>query len=228
MTDEQKNAVNYWSAGAVLRWNEIAREIAARYNLPPQQKEDGTYPVPDANNPFAYPKFPFANPPYTARAFSYLAVGQYDALVSAWNYKVKYNRLAPYKNDNSIVSLVPVSDLPSYPSEDAVVAAVSSEILKKMFPCEVAFLDLKAAEHKNSRIWARANVQSDIIAGDALGKAIASKMLARAKGDGMANANGQNKVDSLRTVAVSRGITSPWISLETPKKASNVTNLWCR
>ena len=33
-----------------------------------------------ANNPFADPEFPFSNPPYAARAYSYVAVAQFEAL----------------------------------------------------------------------------------------------------------------------------------------------------
>src|SRR6185295_16205166 len=122
MTDEQKASIKYWSAGAVLRWNEILRELVARHNLPPYQNEDGTYPAPNAANPFAYPQFPFANPPYAARAYAYVSAAQYDALIAAYYYKKLYNRLAPYKVDATVTALIPQSDLPSYPSEDAVVA----------------------------------------------------------------------------------------------------------
>lgn len=64
----------------MLRWNEILLELVARADLPPAPSPDDTYPVPDANNPFADPKFPFGNPPYAARAYSYVAVAQFEAL----------------------------------------------------------------------------------------------------------------------------------------------------
>ena len=80
LTNDEKRIVNYWSAGAVLRWNEIMRELVAKHNLPPYQNPDGTYPVPSANNPLAYPQFPFANPPYASRAYAYVSAAQYDAL----------------------------------------------------------------------------------------------------------------------------------------------------
>ena len=80
LTSEEERIVKYWSAGAVLRWNEILRELVAKHNLPPYQNEDGTYPVPSANNPLAYPYFPFANPPYAARAYAYVVAAQYDAV----------------------------------------------------------------------------------------------------------------------------------------------------
>ncbi|MFW1443075.1 hypothetical protein ACEV7Z_24105, partial [Vibrio parahaemolyticus] len=44
ITPAQQAIINYWSAGAVLRWNEIMRELVAKHNLPPYQNDDGTYP----------------------------------------------------------------------------------------------------------------------------------------------------------------------------------------
>ena len=61
-TDAQKAAIKYWSAGNVLRWNEIMRAYVAKHNLPPQDSV-GAYPIPSQTNPFAYPEFPFSNPP---------------------------------------------------------------------------------------------------------------------------------------------------------------------
>jgi hypothetical protein len=92
------------------------------------------YPVPNANNPLAYPEFPFSNPPYAARAYGYVSAAQYDALVAAWHYKKLYNRAAPYKVDATINVLVPRSDLPSYPSEDGVVIGTAVEMMKFLFP----------------------------------------------------------------------------------------------
>ena len=109
-TDQQKTALKYWAAGGTIRWNEIARELAAQYNTPPNYNADGTYPVPDAANPSVYPRFPFANPPYASRAFALLSVAQYDALVATYYYKNLYKRLAPYKYEAAITPSVPVSD----------------------------------------------------------------------------------------------------------------------
>jgi len=218
VTPQQREQINYWGAGAVYRWNEIARELCARYNSPPASNAEGKYPVPDANNPLKDPKFPFANPPYSARALAYLSVAQYDALVAAWNYKFKYNRKAPSKNDTSIKTLLPVSDLPSYPSEDAVVAEVSVVILKAMFPGEVPFLEAKLAEHKQSRIWAGMNVESDILAGSDLGKAVGAKIMARARTDKMSAANNQAKTAEMIANAKKIGTTEPWVSQEFPPR----------
>ncbi|MBC8111845.1 MAG: phosphatase PAP2 family protein [Verrucomicrobia bacterium] len=215
-TEEQKNTARYWGAGAVLRWNEVAREMAAQYNIPPKYNADGTYPAPDANNPTAFPRFPFANPPYAARVFALLSVAQYDAMVTTWNYKFKYNRTAPSKTDANIKTLLPVSDLPAYPSEDAVVAAASREVLKFLFPGEIASLTSKAEEHKNSRLWAGMNVKSDIDAGEELGKLVAAKVIAYARTDNMGKANTQADYPKLKEDATKRGLTALWTSQDIP------------
>ena len=72
LTKGQQQTIEYWSGGGVLRWNQIFRGLVARYNLPPAPRADGTYPAPDAENPFGDPMFPFSNPPYAARAYSYV------------------------------------------------------------------------------------------------------------------------------------------------------------
>lgn len=218
LTEEEKRIVKYWSAGAVLRWNEIMRELVAKHNLPPYQNADGTYPIPNANNPLAYPQFPFANPPYASRAYAYISGAQYDALVAAWHYKKLYNRAAPYAVDQTLNVLIPRSDLPSYPSEDAVVAGAAVETMKLLFPGDQDFIQRKAEEHKRSRIIAGANVRSDLDAGEALGKAVAQKFVTRARGDRAGAAVGTPALwKQLEDDCIARGET-PWYSLELPKR----------
>lgn len=218
ITEKERELVDYWSAGAVLRWNEILRELVAKHNLPPYQNADGTYPFPNANNPLAYPQFPFANPPYAARAYAYVSAAQYDALVAAFHYKKLYNRPAPYKVDASIQSLIPQSDLPSYPSEDAVVAGAASEMMKLLFPGDQDFIQQKAEEHKRARLIGGANVRSDLEAGEALGRQVAQKFIVRARGDRAGAAAGtQAQWTQFETDAVAKGET-PWISLDVPKR----------
>lgn len=218
LTGEQKEKIKYWSAGAVLRWNEIMRQLVAKYNLPPYQNPDGTYPAPSAANPFAYPYFPFANPPYAARAYAYVSAAMYDALVAAHHYKKLYNRAAPYTVDETIQAYVPKSDLPSYPSEDAVVAGVAVELMKLLFPTELAFVQEKADEHMRSRIMAGANVRSDIEAGMALGKAVAEKFTVRARTDGAGTSGGNPTIwKQMEDDCIARG-EMPWISQEAPKR----------
>ncbi len=218
LSKEEKQLVKYWSAGAVLRWNEILRELVAKHNLPPYQNQDGTYPFPNANNPLAYPLFPFANPPYAARAYAYLSAAQYDALVAAWHYKKLYNRAAPYKTDAGISLLIPASELPSYPSEDGVVAGAAVELLKLLFPGDQDYIQQKANEHKTARIISGANLRSDLEAGEALGKAVAQKFVVRARSDRADAAAGNQALwTKLENDCIARGET-PWYSLESPKR----------
>ncbi len=162
--------------------------------------------------------FPFSNPPYAARAYAYVSAAQYDALVSAYYYKKLYNRAAPYKVDATVTCLIPKSDLPSYPSEDAVVEGASVAMLKLLFPGDQDFIDQKATEHKKARLIAGANVSSDIDAGETLGNAVAQKFVARARGDRAGAAIGtQAQWTQLENDAIARGET-PWISLEYPKR----------
>lgn len=218
LTSDEKESVKYWSAGAVLRWNEILRELVAKHNVPPYQNADGSYPIPSAANPLAYPTFPFANPPYAARAYGYVAAAQYDALVAAWYYKKLYNRPAPYKVDGNLQVLVPKSDLPSYPSEDAVVEGACVEMLKLLFPGDQDYIQQKAEEHRRARLLSGANVRSDLEAGEALGKAVAQKFVTRARGDRAGAAVGTPAIWSqLETDCKAKGET-PWLSLEAPKR----------
>jgi PAP2 superfamily len=219
LTTEQAVAVKYWGANSVARWNEIACELMAKYNLPPAYDPVlGKYPAPDATKPDQYPLFPFANPPYASRGFAHWSVAQFDALIACWNAKKQYGRKAPYTFDALItVNFVEKNDLPSYPSEDAVVAAVSRELLSWLFPNEKIYLLAKADECKNARIWAGANVISDIAAGDSLGRKVALKIIARGKTDKMGQANNQTIIDSIRTATVARGEMA-WASLETPAR----------
>ncbi|HZH36857.1 MAG TPA: phosphatase PAP2 family protein [Flavisolibacter sp.] len=218
LTSTEREMVKYWTAGAVLRWNEIMRELVAKHNRPPYQNADGSYPLPNAANPLAYPTFPFANPPYASRAYAYIAAAQYDALVAAWHYKQQFNRPAPYKVDAALHVMVPKTDLPSYPSEDAVVIGASVELLKLLFPGDQDFIQQKAEEHRRARLLAGANVRSELEAGEALGRAVAQKFVTRARGDRAGAAVGTQAIWSqMENDCIARGET-PWLSLELPKR----------
>jgi hypothetical protein len=218
ITNDERKLINYWGAGAVLRWNEIMRELVAKHNVPSANNTDGTYPIPNATNPLAYPLFPFSNPPYAARAYAYLSAAQYDACIAAYYYKGIYNRPAPFAVDANIQTLLPKSTLPSYPSEDAVVMGVSVELLKLLFPGDQDFINQKAEEHKRARLIAGANVRSDLDAGENLGKLIATKFITRARGDRAGAAVGNPIIwAALENDTRVTGET-PWISLELPKR----------
>ena len=190
MTSALQSQINYWSAGGVLRWNEIMRDLVAKYNLAPYQNANGTYPIPSSTNPFAYPLFPFSNPPYAARAYAYVSAAQYDALVACWHYKTLYNRSAPYVNDSLIKPLAGKTSLPSYPSEGAVLAGVTAELMQLFFPDEIATIQQDLAQQELSLIASGAAARSDVTAGEALGRQVADVFLARGRADNASKAVG--------------------------------------
>lgn len=224
LTGAQRQAIAYWSGGGVLRWNQILRELVAQFNLPPAPAADGSYPVPDADNPFADPNFPFANPAYAARAYSYVSAAQYDALKAAWHWKYQFNRASPARVDDGVQALAPMTDLPAYPSEDAVLSGVTVELLKALFPAAVDEITLKAAEQRNAALWSGKATASDIAAGLALGRAVATAFLARAANDGMRTAGGSPALwQALADSAIAHGEV-PWRSQESPARPPMLPN----
>lgn len=218
LSSDQRGKINYWAAGGVLRWNEILRGLVAKYNLPPYQNADGTYPAPSSANPFAYPLFPFSNPPYAARAYAYVSAAQYDALVACWYYKTLYNRPTPHKVDSSIKVLAAATTLPSYPSEGAVLAGVTAEMMKLLFPDEVASIQQKLEEQELSLIMAGAATRSDVLAGETLGRQVAEMFITRGRGDNAGKAIGTS-TDWANFVTVTQAAGQiPWFSLEVPKR----------
>lgn len=217
ISDTQRAEIEYWSAGGVLRWNEILRELVARADLPPAPR-NGVYPAPDSENPFADPQFPFGNPPYAARAYSYVSVAQFEALKVAWFYKYQYKRPAPARADSGIQALMPVTDLPAYPSEDAVLSGVTAELLKLLFPTSAEEITRKAGEQREAALLSGRATASDIAAGLALGKAIAPVFAARAAADGMRTAGSTPaQVQALSNATTGRGEVA-WKSLESPPR----------
>jgi membrane-associated phospholipid phosphatase len=227
INDARREAIRYWNGGGVLRWNQIMRELVAKNNLPPAENADFSksttfpYPLPNSADPDnlngSGTTFPFSNPPYAARAYSYVSVAQYDALVMAMALKAKYARKSPNSVDASIVPIIVTTPkLNSFPSEDAVMAAVSYEFLKRLFPqaVDTLYLYKKKEEQKWFKLWAGVSTRSDIEAGEKLGKAVYAKVFARFRADGMANAVGtQIKWDSLAKRCEERGEIA-WKSME--------------
>jgi hypothetical protein len=225
ITKEQQALVDYWSVGGVLRWNQIFRSLVAKYNLPPAPRADDSYIFPDADLPFTDPQFPFANPPYAARAYSYVSVVIADALKAAWYYKYLYNRPAPYTNDAAVQALVPKTTLPAYPSEDAVISSAAAEMLKLLFPAAVDEISQRASDQLTAAWLSGKAVKSDISAGLALGRAVVTSISSttsvppgRFRSDGMGAAIGNAaQWQALADKRIALG-EIPWISLDSPAR----------
>lgn len=157
--DAAAELVAYWDAGAPnFRWLEIAYAGFAKAMVPPS--------------------------PRYSRGMALMNVAIYDAMVAAWEAKYTYNRPRPSEFDNTLSTLIAVPASPSYPSEHAVAAGAASTILSYLFPDDAALYASKAEEAANSRLLAGVNYPSDVEAGLALGRAVAEKVIERAKTDG--------------------------------------------
>jgi hypothetical protein len=149
--------IKFWDDGAIVRWNEIARDLVIKHKT---------------------------DPPMASRTYALLSIAQYDALVAAWNNKYYYERASPSQINGDLFQVVVTTADPVYPSDHAVVASASASVLKYIYPDEVDFLDGKVKEDEASRLWAGVNYPSDITAGDVLGTKVAEKVIASVEGDG--------------------------------------------
>jgi hypothetical protein len=92
------------------------------------------------------------------------------------------------------------------------------EMMKLLFPGEQDFIQQKIEEHKRARIIAGVNVRSDLEAGEALGKQVAQKFIARARTDRAGAAGGTQAIwTQFETDCIAKGET-PWYSFEVPKR----------
>jgi membrane-associated phospholipid phosphatase len=137
---------------------------------------------------FYFPLLPdvrLATPVRAARTMTLLHIAAYDALLATYDAKVTYRRPAPTQSDARVRALIDAPALPSYPSEHAAVAAAAAAVLSYLYPQEdtLAFHAL-AHEAGAARIIAGAAFPSDVAAGEAIGEAVAARVLARARVDG--------------------------------------------
>ncbi len=218
LSSVDEDQIKYWGAGGVFRWNEIMRGLVAKYNIAPYQLANGTYPIPSSTNPFAYPLFPFSNPPYASRAYAYVSAAQYDALIACWHYKYLYNRPAPYKNDSTIQAKVTKTNMPSYPSEAAVLAGVTAEMMKLFFPDEIGNINALLQQQELAAMKSGAAARSDITAGEALGRQVAELFIARGRADKAGAAVGTPAIWANFVTTTQAAGNTPWFSLETPAR----------
>jgi PAP2 superfamily len=147
-------------------------------------------------------------------------------LITAWHYKYQFNRPSPGDVDSDVTGGYVDNDIPSYPSDGAVIAITSREILSVMFPLEKEYLASKAEEHLQSLINSGTNVSSDVEAGMHIGSEVATLALARAANDGMKKAQTPKAVsDSIKAAAFER-FGWAWDNLEIPTRPVGLTPLF--
>jgi membrane-associated phospholipid phosphatase len=125
------------------------------------------------------------NPVRAARALALLHVALYDTLVATADARAAHPRPGPAM-DTAIVPLGdPVPGASSFPSDQAAVAAAASTVLAYLFPKESAdALSALAEEAATSQLLAARAFRSDVDAGQAIGRAVGERAVARGKADG--------------------------------------------
>ena len=113
-----------------------------------------------------------------------MSIAGYDATVAAWDSKFFYWTARPNQFDPSIKTVLPTYPIPDYPSGHATTLGGTSEVLAYLFPHDARFFASRAEENAASRIWAGIHFRSAAEGGLNLGRAVAQRVIARARTDG--------------------------------------------
>ena len=124
------------------------------------------------------------NPPLGARAYALQNMTSIDAGIACWDGKYAYWAIRPFQLDPDVKPLFPTPNHPSYPAAHGCLSTATAAILGYLFPRDAATLAALAEEAAESRIWAGIHYRSDIVAGAALGQAVADKVIDQARKDG--------------------------------------------
>jgi membrane-associated phospholipid phosphatase len=127
-------AVKFWEAGATVAWNQTARELVAARAV--------------------------ASPAAQLRIFAYLALAQYNAIVTAEDTK----------------------DGGTHASPAAAVGGASVVVLKSFFPLDEALIDARLTEQLAATPWP-GDKQKDAASGEAVGRAVGTAVVAYAAAD---------------------------------------------
>jgi membrane-associated phospholipid phosphatase len=125
------------------------------------------------------------NPVRAARALALLHVALFDTLVATDDAGMAFPRPGP-SADRAVVPLGRTPISPSaFPSEQAAVATAAAAVLAYLFPKEPTdALQSLADEAALSRLTAGRAFRSDVDAGQAIGRAVGERAVARGKADG--------------------------------------------
>ena len=122
------------------------------------------------------------DPLLTARIYAALAVAQYDASAACWDAKYAYWAIRPYQLDPSVNPLFPTPNHPSYPAAHGCYSGAIAATLASYFPDDAEAINGEAATAGESRLWAGIHFRSDVEAGLALGRRVASRVVASPAG----------------------------------------------
>ena len=113
-----------------------------------------------------------------ARIMFLMNAAMFDALVGCFNAKYAYWFIRPPQADPAITLPVGLPPHPSYPSAHSCVSGAMSGVLMAEFPDARGRVAAMAEEASISRLYAGIHYRFDMVAGLALGRAVAAKALA--------------------------------------------------
>jgi membrane-associated phospholipid phosphatase len=99
----------------------------------------------------------------------------FDALIGCFDAKYHYWFIRPPQADPGIVTAFPTPAHPSYPSAHSCISGAMTETLALAFPRERDRVEALAIEASLSRLYAGIHYRFDMVAGLALGRAVATK-----------------------------------------------------
>jgi hypothetical protein len=124
------------------------------------------------------------NPPRAARVYALTSIASYDATVACWEAKYTYWASRPFQRDPHFKPLFPTPNHPSYPAAHGCASSAPAAVLAYFFPRDADALNAMADQAAESRIWAGIHFRSDVVAGLALGRHVARKVIEHAQRDG--------------------------------------------
>jgi len=124
------------------------------------------------------------NAPQAARVYAILSTAYYDSLIACWDAKYEYWGARPFQFDSEFKPLLTTPNFPGYPSGHAMLSGTAAAILSHLFPTDSEFFNKQAEAAAASRLLGGVHFRVDNEVGLALGRAVASLAIERARKDG--------------------------------------------
>ena len=107
------------------------------------------------------------------------SVAIFDAFICCWDAKYAYWMARPITADPSLNILIPTPPFPSYTSGHSTISTAAATVLGYLFPAREAELAARAAEARNSRLWAGIHFPIDNDMGAVSGAMLGRLVIAR-------------------------------------------------
>ena len=118
--------------------------------------------------------------PTQARVLAAVNVALIDAGIACWDAKFAYWYIRPSQLDPELKTVVPSPNHPSFPSAHSCFSTAASTVLAHAFPRDADGILAQGNEASEARIWAGIHYRIDLEAGQAIGRKVAERVLARA------------------------------------------------